>query len=74
MVESGNWFGNILIWALNYYLLFPFWFTIACFINWFGLWQIPLDGMISAVDDWHYVNTEFIYRLPWGYTALERTD
>ena len=73
MVESGNWFGNVVIWAFNYYLILPFWFILGYIINWFGLWQITMDGAISAVDNFHYVNTEFVYRLPWGESA-EQVD
>ena len=68
MVKTGNWFGNVIIWTLDTWIIFPFWWVIGYVINWFGFWQITLDGALNGLNDWHYLETKFLYKLPWDWS------
>ena len=49
MAQSGQWVPNLFNWLIGF-VIFYIWELLGFIFAFFGMWQVPLDGMMSVYE------------------------
>ena len=50
MAQSGNWIPNLINWLIGYVIMYVWSFLAMLFLNWIGMWQMTLDGVLQVYE------------------------
>ena len=66
MAQSGNWFGNAIMWYFGYWLMMVIYYYLG-WLKWFGVWQFQADTNFEVMKI--FFPTDLV-----GYTAMMDSD
>ena len=49
MAQSGQWIPNLFNWLIGF-VIFYIWELLGFIFAFFGMWQVPLDGMLGVYE------------------------